>query len=179
MPSASCRSVDVRRPRRRRLAAFTLGATLLVTGACGDEAAPLGASKVERFDDTIVPDELFGLRVATEEVGGAQDIKDPYVEGVGLYSLREGELLQGTLQVSRFSADADAEKPRFRQSVVQQIGSSVPRRYRMADNTVYLTSGKRQTIAVWFRGRYFFVLSMRDEFQQPRSLLREALEVQP
>lgn len=169
----------MRRPRGRRLAALAVGATLLLGSACGDEATQLGASSVERFDDSIVPDELLGLRVASEEVGGAQDIKDPYVEGVGLYSLRDGELLQGTLQVSRFSEDADAEKARFRQSVVQQIGSSVPRRYRMSDRTVYLTSGKRQTIAVWFNGRYFFVLSTRDEFDRPRALLREAVEVQP
>ncbi|HUP87543.1 MAG TPA: hypothetical protein VM143_17960 [Acidimicrobiales bacterium] len=155
-----------------------MGLFVLVS-ACGAEPAKLGATKVKPFDASIVPGELLGLTVTAEEIGGAKEVKDPFVEGVGLYSLRSGELLQGTLQVSRFSKDADSEKSRFRRAVVQQIGSTIPKAYRMGRRTVYLTAGKRQSIAVWFEGRYFFVLSTRDEFDQPRALLREALEIKP
>jgi hypothetical protein len=169
-----------RRGRRSRsIAAVLVGTTLLLGSACGDEPEQFGASKVTPFDASIVPSELLGLRVAPEEIGGAKDVKDPFVDGVGLYSLREGELLQGTLQVSRFAEDADYKTSRFRQSVVQQIGSTVPKLYRMGGRPVYLTAGKRQSIAVWFEGRYFFVLSMREEFTRPRALLREALEIKP
>jgi hypothetical protein len=166
-------------PSARRLAALGVGAALLLGSACGGDGPKAAASEVTALDASILPAELLGLRVAVEEIGGAKNVKDPFVESVGLYSLREGELLQGTLQVSRFSADADSETSRFRQAVVQQIGSTVPKRYRMGGQTVYLTAGKRQSIAVWFRGRYFFVLSMREEFGRPRALLRSALEIAP
>ncbi len=156
-----------------------LGSTLVLSSACGAEPKKVGATKVEPFDASIVPPQLAGLAVASETVGGATEVKNPFVEGIGLYSLRAGELLQGTLQVSRFTEDADSEKPRFRSSVVQQIGSTVPKAYRMGDRTVFLTAGKRQSIAVWFEGRYFFVLSTRDDFDRPRALLREALEIKP
>lgn len=165
--------------RRRSLAAVGLAGALLVGGACGNGPKVVAAREVKAFDGSLVPSELLGLKVAPEEIGGAANVKDPFVDGVGLYSLREGELLQGTLQLSRFSADADSTTPRFRQSVVQQIGSTVPKLYRMGGKPVYLTTGKRQSIAVWFQGRYFFVLSMREEFEQPRALLRQALEIQP
>lgn len=164
---------------RRTVAIGIALSTVLGGAACGDEPVQVGAKSVEKFDETIVPEDLMGLKVAAEEIGGAPDVKDPYVEGVGLYSLRTGDLLQGTLQVSRFSEDADSETNRFRQAVVSQIGSTVPKAYQMGDRTVYLTAGKRQSIAVWFDGRYFFVLSTRDEFEQPRALLRAALEIKP
>lgn len=165
------------------LSCFRGVAVALVTGvaltgaACGAEPAASGAAKVEPLEASAVPADLLELKVAPEEIGGATEVKNPFVEAVGLYSLREGELLQGTLQVSRFSEDADSETSRFRQSVVQQIGSTVPKAYRMGDQTVYLTSGKRQSIAVWFEDRHFYVLSTRDEFPRPRALLRAALEI--
>lgn len=163
----------------RRVAALLVGVALVAAAGCGAEPPKVGATNVKAFDGSIVPGELLGLTVVPEEIGGAKDVKNPFVEGVGLYSLREGELLQGTLQVSRFTKDANSEEGRFRRSVVQQIGTTIPKAYRMADDVVYLTSGKRQTIAVWFQGRYFFVLSTRDDFERPRALLREALEIEP
>lgn len=159
-------------------AAVVVGA-LLVAPACGAKPKEVGAAKVEKLDPSIVPSELAGLAVAPEEIGGATEVKNPFVKSVGLFSLRQGELLQGTLQVSQFADNADSQKSRFRASVVQQIGSTVPKAYRMGKRTVYLTAGKRQSIAVWFEGTTFFVLSTRDDFGQPRALLRAALEIKP
>ena len=173
MPWVSCRWVEV----SRRVASALLLAATLVGAACGNEPQQVAATEVDVFDASLVPTSLAGLAVAAEDVGGAPDVKNPFVDGVGLYSLREGELLQGTLQLSRFTESADSETARFRQSVVRQIGSTTPKAYRMGDRTVYLTAGKRQTIAVWFEGRYFFVLSTREEFPRPRALIREALEI--
>ena len=61
--------------------------------------------------------------------------------------------------------------------MVQQIGSTVPRIFRMGDRTVYVTTGRRQSIAVWFEERHLFILATREEYDQPRTLLREALEI--
>ena len=42
-----------------------------------------------------------------------------------------------------------------------------------------LTTGTKQQISIWFRDRYMFVLSVRDDYLQPRALLRAALEIKP
>ena len=162
----------------RHLAAVVVGASLLLAG-CGGAPADVGAKEVKQLDASAEPGELLGLKVATEDIGGAKHVKDPFVESVGLYSLRQGDQLQGTLQVSTFTKGADSETARFRKAVVQQVGSTVPQQYKMGGHTVYLTAGKRQSIAVWFQGRTFYVLSMREEFEQPRALLRAALEIKP
>jgi hypothetical protein len=49
----------------------------------------------------------------------------------------------------------------------------------MGDHQVYLTTGRRQSVAVWWKGRHLFILSSREEFETPRSLLRAALEIEP
>jgi hypothetical protein len=32
---------------------------------------------------------------------------------------------------------------------------------------------------VWFKGRYLFVLASRSDYDQPRALLRNVLEIKP
>jgi hypothetical protein len=63
--------------------------------------------------------------------------------------------------------------------VVNQIGSSTPRRALLGSTSVYLTTGTQQRIAVWFKGRYFFILAIREDYRHPRTLLREAVEIKP
>ena len=42
-----------------------------------------------------------------------------------------------------------------------------------------ITTGTKQSIAMWFKGRYLFVLSTRADYDEPRTLLRKALEITP
>ncbi|MGH9040257.1 MAG: hypothetical protein ACRDZ3_08500, partial [Acidimicrobiia bacterium] len=63
--------------------------------------------------------------------------------------------------------------------VVNQIGSARPRTFRLGKRTVYLTTGTKQSIAVWFKGPHMFVLASRSDYDQPRSLLRAVLEIKP
>ena len=89
------------------------------------------------------------------------------------------DLVMATLQVSRFNDGADVKADKFRQTVVNQIGSSAPRTVRLGGSTVYLTTGTKQSIGVWFKGRYLFVLATRADYDEPRTLLRKALEIKP
>jgi hypothetical protein len=102
-----------------------------------------------------------------------------FVDSLALYSLRHNDLVMATLQVSRFNDGADIGAEKFRQTVVNQIGSSAPRTVRLGGETVYLTTGTKQSIGVWFKGRYLFVLATRGDYDEPRTLLRRALEIQP
>ncbi len=164
-----------------RLTAGALVVILAVlTAACGgdDTAAP---TKIELLPNDLLPASMAGLRVAPEDIEGTVKgaKRQSYLDSAGLYSFRtEDDLLQATLQVSRFDEQARYQDPDFRQSVLLQIGSTVPRAFRMGDQTVYLSTGRRQNVVIWFKGKYLFVLSTREEFGRPRTLLREAIDLE-
>lgn len=162
--------------------AILLGLAALVLGACGGaEVVSYGLSgeEVETLPADLLPAQMLGLDVVREDVSETVSlIEETYVEGLSVYSFRRDELLQATLQVSRFSDEAAYEAANFRQSVVLQIGGTAPKQVQVGDHTVYLTTGTNQNLSVWFEGRHFFVLAVRDDFERPRTLLREVLEVQ-
>ena len=163
-----------------RLTAGALVVMLAVlTAACGgeDAAAP---TKIEVLPNDLLPASMAGLRVEAEDIEGTVKgaKRQSYLESAGLYSFRtDDDLLQATLQVSRFDDEARYKDQDFRQSVLQQIGSTVPRAFRMSDQTVYLSTGRRQNVVIWFKDKYLFVLSSREEFGRPRTLLREAINL--
>jgi hypothetical protein len=152
--------------------------TVAGLAACGDGGGT-PVREIRALELDAVPDQVLDLAVGTESVDAVKGARKPYIEAVGLYSLRRGELLQATLQVSRFHESADVDSAQFRGAVVRQIGATVPQRFQMGDDPVWLTAGRRQSIATWFRGNHVFVLATRDEYEQPRALLRELLEVEP
>jgi hypothetical protein len=94
-----------------------------------------------------------------------------------LFSFREkDDLLRATLQVSRFNELAEPDVPKFRNSVVANLGSTVPQELRVGEAHVWLTTGNQQLIFVWFQRRSFMVLSIRGDYPFPRTLLRKLLD---
>jgi len=164
---------------RLSAAALVLVLAVLTAGCGGDDTA--APTKIELLPNDLLPASMAGLRVDAEDIeetvkGGK---RQSYLESAGLYSFRtDDDLLQATLQVSRFDEKARFTDNDFRQSVLLQIGSTVPRSFRMSDQTVYLSTGRRQNVVIWFKGEYLFVLSTREEFGRPRSLLREAIDLE-
>lgn len=150
--------------------------------ACGG-GTPVSSVRgrdIKPLTKVAVPTDLLGLRVAPEDVKGAIDpARRSQVDALRMYSIRDGDLLAATLQVSRLRDQARLQRPAFRSLVVAQIGSSVPHVAKLGSTTVYLTTGTKQRISVWFRGRYFFVLAVRDDFRHPRALLRRAVAIEP
>lgn len=157
--------------------------TVVGVTACGEEdPATRAASErvIVALEASPVPPTLNGLKVAEEDIADVLEGADrPYLEAATLYSLREGEALQATLQVGRFAADAKFADPDFRSSLVNRIGNGGANDFRMGDDTVWLTAGDRQSIAVWFNEDHIFVLSAREEYPGARALLREALGIEP
>lgn len=171
----------------RRLWALLAVAGLALTG-CGRSQArvePTPGDQVKPLEVESLPAELSGLAVQREDVAGTvARVDSTFIDSLGLYSLRKpasteggAELVQATLQVSRFSDGARYTSEEFRRTVVNQIGSARPRAFRLGERTVYLTTGTKQSIAVWFSGRHMFVLASRADYDHPRTLLREALEL--
>jgi hypothetical protein len=123
------------------------------------------------------PATLNGLSVHRENIGkpGPRSARD-YLVDVRLYSLRVKKQLEGTLQIGRFR-DSAPRTASFHRQIAGQVGTSVPREQRVAGTTVFVTRGKKLGIAVWFRGREMFVLSIRDGYTQPKALIRKTLKV--
>jgi hypothetical protein len=160
------------------VAVSTAGCSNSTNNVIAEQSLP--GRKIAGVEGDLLGSEFMGLKVSKEDISAALARgKQSYVEATTLYSLRTGELLQATVQVSRFTPKSEFKTERFRQSLLNQIGGSTPRAVQIGKHTVYLTTGTKQQLAVWFRDRYMFVLATRDDFDKPRSLLRQALEVKP
>ncbi len=167
---------------RRAFLACVVVSLSALTAACGDNPAVTRAEarSVEPLDADALPSELLGLQVKREDIAEVLDgTKRPYLDEAGLYSLREGDTLQATLQIGRFAEGVDFTSQDFRDKLLTTVGGGSIRELRLGDRQVYLTIGDRQQVALWFEGRHLLVLSTREEYDTPRSLLRAALELQP
>lgn len=169
---------------RARLIAAAVVAVLVMggAGACSDSDTTEGVAgdRIEALSGDLLPESVLGLDISQEDITDAlAGAERSYVDGSALYAFRTAELLQATLQVSRFSDEARPESSDFRNALLGQVGGSRPQQVRVGESNVYLTQGNRQRIAVWFTGDYFFILSTREDFDRPRTLLREVLEVAP
>lgn len=165
----------------RRLVGLALVLAML-GGACGgsEDVVTEAGGPVEPLDDIVLPTELTGLTVEREKVEDAlENFRPSYVDGAALYSLRtpdEKELVQATLQIARFRDEERNRSQAFRQSILTQFGSTRPRATRMDDTVVYRTTQTKQTVAIWFDDLDWYLLAIRDEFDRPRTLMRETLE---
>ncbi len=171
-------------PSRLRLRSIgaVVAAAFALAGCARSDASvdPTPGEQVKAVEIANLPADLLGLKLTPEDV--AQDlakVPSAFIDALSLYSLRQDELVMATLQVSRFNDGADVDTEKFRQTVVNQIGSSAPRTVRLGSQTVYLTTGTKQSIGVWFKGRHLFVLATRADYDEPRTLLRKALEIEP
>lgn len=149
-------------------------------GSCTSGAEPRVPGAPEAgIPQTAVPPVLGSLAASETDVTKefAQTKQRAYVTAVRLWSLREGDRLRGTIQVSRFAPDAEPGDAAFQRSVVTQVGkSATPQVRRVAGQRVYVTTGDRQTIFMWFRGIHFILMSVSVDHPYPRSLLRETLK---
>ncbi|MGQ0434042.1 MAG: hypothetical protein ACT452_16750 [Microthrixaceae bacterium] len=163
---------------RRRLAT-PLIALALVLAACGDGG---GESVTVADFDKIPPDRLpatvLDLGIGAEEFSATLLAgQEPYIEALGMFGLRKGDLLQATMQVSRFDSPSTIRNPVFRRSLAGQIGGTgQPSVSRVGDETVFIMPSGRQTLAVWYGSEEMYVLTVRPEYSQPRRLLRAMVE---
>jgi hypothetical protein len=154
--------------------AAVLGATLV---ACGSGAtAGVAGTAIKPISTSAIPATLLGLEVHAEDVKNVVASADnTYLTAVGLFSMRRNNLVVATMQVSKLNGKFDYSDARQRTLLADKVGGARSEEHRIGGQRVYLTQGTRQQIAIWFKGRDLFVLSTREDFDQPRALLRSAL----
>lgn len=159
------------------LAAVALG----VLPGCNESESVRRAQDrtIEPLEADALPAELVGLRLKAENITDViESTKRPYLTAAALYSLREEDELQATLQIGEFADDADHEDDDFRATLLQTVGAGSIREFQVGGESVYLTTGDRQQVAVWFQEEHIFILSTREDFGRSRALLRHALELE-
>jgi outer membrane PBP1 activator LpoA protein len=160
------------------IGALALAATL--TGCGGSSPTGVAGAAVQPIEASKLPSTVLDLEVHQEDVKNTvAQAKNTYLEAASIFSLRRGNLVMATLQVSRLSDKFKATKTRQKAALADKIGGARSQPFRLGPDTVYLTKGIRQRISVWFRDKYLFVLSSRDDYDQQRGLLRQVLEIHP
>lgn len=123
------------------------------------------------------PSQIAGLTVDVEDVSETvEQIKRPYVDSLTMFSFREGDLARATLQVSRFNRLARPDDSEFIGTIVGLVGTSTPRELKIGEHIVHSTVANKQNKFVWFNGKGMFVLSVTQDYQFPRTLLRRVVE---
>jgi len=161
-----------------------LAVAVTLLAACGADTAsvgsPVAGDAITLISSSVLPSTVLDLEVTPEDVADQVATESrAFVDEIGLFGLRAGDLLKATLQVSRFNDDADLDRAAFRNRILREIGQRVPEELRLGADRVHVTTGNRQTIAIWFRGDHMMILSVRSDYDQPRRLLRELLELDP
>ena len=150
-----------------------------VGGACGS-GAPKGvdAKNIKQLPASTISGTYLGLTPEREDVAGALGDQEgnSYIAGVGLYSLRKGEQLEATLQVSKLTSNARPKDEKFQEEVASQIGGTKVQPFVMGGRTVFRSSLRKQSLTSWFNDKYFMILSVRETYKTPRALLRVLLE---
>jgi hypothetical protein len=146
---------------------------------CGRGGTDVGTHKVKPIERLSLPAEIVGLKVSQENVGGAlRKVNRTYVDAAGLVSMRTPDnLVQATLQINRFQRVSRYRTASFRRTVASQLGSTEPQPTRMEANIVWRTTGTKQVVAVWFRDLTMYRLAIRDDFDQPRTLIRALVDL--
>ena len=153
-----------------------------VSGCAKGDASESSPGSRERKIDVLevqMPEDILGLKMQPEDIEGALEaVRPSYVEAAALYSFRsQDNVVQATLQVSRFFDEPRYKTSRFRRTIINQIGSTAPTETRMDDHRVWRTAGNNAARAIWFDGRHMYLLSAREAFPFPRTLIRNLLDL--
>jgi hypothetical protein len=127
-----------------------------------------------------LPSQILGLTVTQENVDERLSPikKSTYLDSFGLFSMRQKDLLQASLQVGRFNTTARQLNQGFERQIVGLMGTSNPREILVGKKTVFTTATNRQTIFVWFAGRGFYVLTARNDYPFEFTLLRKLISME-
>ena len=164
---------------RRCWGAAAAVAIASLLGACGG-STPEGVSgaDIKPISASRLPTEILGFEVHEEDVkSNVARTDNAYISAVSVFSLRDENLVQATLQVSDLTKQFNIKSGKERASLADKIGGARSAPFHLGSDTVFITQGQRQRVAVWFRGRHLFVLTVRDAFDRPRSLIRAVLDL--
>ena len=163
-----------RRSRRRRLLpvagvlvlALAGGATAL--GLRGGTPAPTGPALPVRVAPTTLGDLRFQPELAAQRAYAAAGDTSLAEDG-RVFSIRQGEVVQGSLQVAGLKPEVDVRANKVRQQVLAGLGSGRFTPTRIGEERVYRVRLSEQTLLLAFapNGRSYTLMVTRSAFRNP------------
>ena len=127
----------------------------------------------------LVPPEIGGIRIqreqSAEEEFGAAD--EPVAIDGRVYSLREGDVVQGSLQIVQLDAKFDTRSPEVRDQVLSGLGDGRFRPARVGDEQVFRLAQAEQTLLLSFApgGHTYVLMAVRPEYADAERLFASVL----
>lgn len=171
---------DLRRLRRRAATTITTLILSLLLGACA-QPVNLTSTGEPVLPERIVPQNLGEYRFAREasiEDAFARD--NSLVDAGRVYSIHDGPVVQGSLQVGAFKSGLRDRERDVRDGVVKSIGGGQFRLTRLGSERIYVLEQREQWLYMWFPpdAQYYELLAVRKEFDTADELFLDILAFQ-
>jgi hypothetical protein len=169
-----------RRGLRPAPAAIVLLLALLLT-SCGGPAAAVPAAA--GLPARVAPAALGDITMVREAAAEANYRKPGDVSLVSegrVFSMHQGDVIQGSLQVAAFKRGYSATRHDVRDGVLQSIASGHFALTRLGQDRVYTLTLPEQRIYVWYpaSGRYYVLMVARRAYAEADSLFASVLAYQ-
>ena len=154
-----------------------LAGGLALAGTRGDDAVrPSGPALPERVAPAVVGDVRFVPEPAAQEAYAEAGATSLAPEG-RVFSLRQGEVVQGSLQVAGFVPEVDVRSRRVRQQVLAGLGSGRFSPARIGEERVYRIRLPEQTLLLSFApdGRSYSLMVTRAGFRDAERVFAAVL----
>lgn len=130
--------------------------------------------------ERVVPESIGDIRFVREE-----DAESAFQEGAerplateGLvYSVREGDVVQGSLQVARLDPRFDTRSPRVRDQILSGLGNGRLRPDRVGEERIFRLDQAEQTLLLSFapNGQVYYLMAARRDFAEAEQVFTSAL----
>jgi hypothetical protein len=136
---------------------------------------------VQALPDSVAPDQLENVRFVRErdaEVAFRSGTERSLATEGLVYSLRQGDVVQGSLQVAALDPSIDTRSPRVRDEVLRGLGDGRFRPTRIGEERVYRLSLPEQTLLLSFtpNGRAYYLMAARSAYADSERLFASVLE---
>lgn len=169
--------------RRPAAVATALVVVALFAGGCATQDGLDGATASLEFPDPLMPENALGYELVREE-----DLEGEYAEAGEsalvddgrVFTIHDGAVVQGSIQVVRFKPEVDAQNRSLQRSVESSLGAAGFRTRRFGIVRLRELQLAEQRIVVWFPPDHnvmqLFVL--RSEFDRGDALIEAVLRYQ-
>lgn len=136
--------------------------------------------EAEALPDRVVPDVIGDVRFVREreaEAAFAEGSDRSLVPQGVVFSVRQGDVVQGSLQVASLDPTIDTRAPRTRDEVLQGLGDGRFRPARIGEERVYRLALPELTLLLSFtpNGRGYYLLAARGAYEDSERLFGSVL----
>lgn len=170
------------RSRFLRAVAAAVALTLALT-ACGGGDGDDEVVIPEEVSPELIPPSLAGgaLSLSVDQTAGKAfgELPDNALVADGkLYSIREGDRLIATLQLSTLLPEVDLTDPDRYQEIADKLLPGVKTELSVADTPVLEFANEDKFVYIWFGRQMFEVLQIKGTNEKPEDILAEIIAFQ-